>query len=190
MLVIFIQTLFYRRDRRVNIGFDNEQRYLSLRCVYHSYVAPRIRGGFEYPRRNARTSLHFSSAYGYLAVTGADAYFYLFVFGSELSRYLEHAAEIVVADRKRKPRMRTVRQKLRDHVNVYSRFGNFSKMPAMKLMSAGESLSEKESRFRSLLSIRLSSLLRILSVYHVAHAVESRFFVLYEFCGVHGSRCE
>lgn len=125
MLVIFIQTLFYCRNRRVNIGFDNEQRYLGLRCVYHSYVAPRIRGGFEYPRRNARTSLHFSSAYGYLAVTGADAYFYLFVFGSELSRYLEHAAEIVVADRKRKPRMRTVRQKLRDHVNVYSHFGNF-----------------------------------------------------------------
>lgn len=125
MLIIFIQTLFYRRDRRVNIGFDNEQRYLGLRCVYHSYVAPRVRGGFEYPRRNARLPLHFGSANGYLAVAGADAYFYLFVFGSELSRYFEHAAEIVIADRERKPRMRTVRQKLRNHVNIYSRFGNF-----------------------------------------------------------------
>lgn len=146
MLVIFIQTLFYCRNRRINIGFDNEQRYLGLRCVYHSYVAPHVRGGFEYPRRNARMSLHFSSAYGYLAVTGADAYFYLFVFGSELSRYLEHAAEIVVADRKRKPRMRTVRQKLRDHVNVYSRFGNFFEDARNEAYVGGGVTERKKSR--------------------------------------------
>ena len=113
---------------------------------YHSYVAPCVCGGFEYPRRNARTSLHFSSAYGYLAVTGTDAYFYLFVFGSELSRYLEHAAEIVVADRKRKPRMRTVRQKLRDHVNVYSRFGNFFEDARNEAYVGGGVTERKKSR--------------------------------------------